>query len=228
MRLMKYLSRAVGINPNQAGFFIRKGRVSIDGIKVTDPRIEVTDDQDIVFDGNPIVMPEYRYFIMHKPIGYVCKDKDHKDRSVLQLLADNDADHKYYFLDFLAPDSSGLVVFGDDVRWATRTKFKSTNIKQCFKIVLGSDISDRQLDTLRATFQPVDTRSKKLFVNIDRIDHKTLMLTSGGNHMHKFRSELALVDNAVIELCRLRLGRLVLGDMPEGHYTKLIGEEPGI
>ena len=44
---------------NQAGYFIRKKRVSVDGKIISDPDFEILDSNRITFDGKPISIIEH-------------------------------------------------------------------------------------------------------------------------------------------------------------------------
>ncbi|MEM7501174.1 MAG: S4 domain-containing protein [Pseudomonadota bacterium] len=122
VRLSKFLSLAVAMSRNQAKFFIRKGRLSVDGNAITDPEFDVADTSDVVFDGKPISIAAHQYVLMHKPASYSCTTKSTEYPSVLELLNDRPEDRYYYFANVLAPEATGLVLFSDDARWTSRIK----------------------------------------------------------------------------------------------------------
>ena len=122
MRLIKYLTLAVAMSRNQAGYFIRKKRVSVDGKIISDPDFEILDSNQITFDGKPISIIEHQYIILNKPKGYVCATKDGDYKTVLNLLDCRIKESECYFANILSPEVSGLVLISDDIRWASKMR----------------------------------------------------------------------------------------------------------
>ena len=88
MRLSKFLTLSVAMSRNQAKFFIRKGRVSVDGKVVTDPNSDLANDSHVIFDGKRISIVGYKYIVLHKPRSYVCAIGDTEFASALELIDD--------------------------------------------------------------------------------------------------------------------------------------------
>ncbi|MDK7226056.1 S4 domain-containing protein, partial [Proteus mirabilis] len=73
MRLDKFLSQQLGISRNLVARELRAGLVTIDGEMVKTGATKITPEQEVAYDGNvltQILGP--RYFMLNKPIGYVC------------------------------------------------------------------------------------------------------------------------------------------------------------
>ncbi|MEM9173285.1 MAG: S4 domain-containing protein [Pseudomonadota bacterium] len=117
MRASKFLSICVAMSRNQAKFFIRKGRLAVNGEVITDPYFELPDDCEVHFDGKPISITDYRYVVLHKPMAFVCATRSAEHASVFELIPDWPDDHYGYFANVLAPEQSGLVLLSDDAPW---------------------------------------------------------------------------------------------------------------
>src|SRR5689334_19125965 len=89
-RLQKILSRAGTSSRRMAETLIQGGRVQVNGETVT--RLGTTADprrDKILVDGQSLVFPEFLYFILHKPIGFVSTLKDPEGRpTIRELLRD--------------------------------------------------------------------------------------------------------------------------------------------
>jgi len=109
MRLSKFLSLSVAMSRNQAKFFIRKGRLSVDGTVVTDPEFDLVESNRVVFDGKPIAMAGFQYIVLHKPLSYACVAKGSEPPSVLTLLNADSDERYFYYANVLGPDATGLV-----------------------------------------------------------------------------------------------------------------------
>ena len=148
MRLIKYLTLAVAMSRNQAGYFIRKKRVSVDGKIISDPDFEILDSNQITFDGKPISIIEHQYIILNKPKGYVCATKDGDYKTVLNLLDCRIKESECYFANILSPEVSGLVLISDDIRWASKMRQRLQK-KICeYQIHLKHMVDNADLDDL--------------------------------------------------------------------------------
>src|SRR5215471_19671326 len=86
-RLQKILSRAGMSSRRTAETLIQAGRVRVNGETVT--RLGTTADprrDTILLDGQPLIFPEFLYFIIHKPIGFVSTLKDPEGRPTIREL----------------------------------------------------------------------------------------------------------------------------------------------
>jgi len=64
--------------------WIHEGRVRVNGRLVKNPEIWVSWPSDsITLDGEPIVAPERRFFLFHKPKGYITTHSDEKGRKTI-------------------------------------------------------------------------------------------------------------------------------------------------
>ena len=107
MRLQKYLARCGVASRRAAEVMIREGRVTVDGLAVTDMGRQVTGTERIAVDGQPVVPEERKvYVVLHKPEGYVCTVRDPQGRpTVMALVAD--LKERVYPVGRLDWDSSG-------------------------------------------------------------------------------------------------------------------------
>lgn len=80
MRLDKFLSQQLGISRALIARELRAKRVTVDGEIVKSGAHKLTPEQEVAFDGQVLEQIHGpRYFMLHKPEGYVCStdDPDH-------------------------------------------------------------------------------------------------------------------------------------------------------
>lgn len=79
IRLDKYLADMGCGTRSQVKQMIRKGQVEINGEKIKKPEQKITTAQDrVCVAGKEIRYEKYRYYLLHKPAGYVSATTDNR------------------------------------------------------------------------------------------------------------------------------------------------------
>ena len=114
MRLQKYLALCGVASRRTAEKMIAEGRVTVDGVKVTEMGVQVEVGQDIRVDGKLVTPEPEKYYIMyHKPAGEVTTASDPEGRAtVLDKFRDFPA--RLYPVGRLDYDSEGLLLLTND------------------------------------------------------------------------------------------------------------------
>ena len=80
VRLDKFLADAGKGTRSEVKKFIQKGLVQVNGRTVKKPEQKITEEDRVELLGNPVSMaPEFVYYILHKPAGYVSATEDRYD-----------------------------------------------------------------------------------------------------------------------------------------------------
>ena len=88
VRLDKFLADAGAGTRSEVKKYIQKGKVQVNGVPVKKPEIKVSEEDEVVLDGNRISQaPEFVYYLLHKPAGYVSATEDKRDKTVMELVA---------------------------------------------------------------------------------------------------------------------------------------------
>ena len=224
MRLSKFLSLSVAMSRNQAKFFIRKGRLSVDGTVVTDPEFDLVESNRVVFDGKPIVMAGFQYIVLHKPLSYACVAKGSEPPSVLTLLNADSDERYFYYANVLGPNATGLVLLSDDARWTQRIKRRLLKKLRVYRVGIREPLGDDGFQAAREALLALTADSAASVTDLQRRDDRTLVVTMGHAGMDSIRDRFASVGVAIETLHLQQLGRLSLGDVAEGEYLQL-GED---
>lgn len=84
MRLDKFIAQQLGVSRAIAGREIRASRVTVDGDIVKDSAFKLQPEHQVEYDGNTLTQQNGpRYFMLHKPEGYVCSTDDPDHPTVL-------------------------------------------------------------------------------------------------------------------------------------------------
>ncbi|MBG10597.1 MAG: hypothetical protein CMD92_05455 [Gammaproteobacteria bacterium] len=221
MRLSKFLSLYIAMSRNQARFFIKKGRVSVNGDVITDPNFGLTDTDRVVFDGKPVSIAAHKYFLLHKPATYVCLVKHKKYASALELLNERLEDHYYYFANVLGPELAGLVLLSDDARWTSRMQRRLLK-KPCVYHARSKERfgQDKYEQIKSAWLVPSESKTGRI-TEIKKQDERTLVLSTSLPQVQGMTEIFSSVDLSLDALRLQQLGRLSLGSLAEGEYLEL-------
>ena len=225
MRLSKFLTLSVAMSRNQAKFFIRKGRVSVDGKVVTDPNSDLANDSHVIFDGKQISIVGYKYIVLHKPRSYVCAIGDTEFASALELIDDRWEEKSYYFANALGPEQTGLVLLSDDARWANRMRRRLSRKTCVYRLRSTNFVSEDQIRLVKETFSNASDNQTEMIIDIEKQHEKLLLLSLNLNHVQMALNILGSFSLVMDSLHLLQLGMLRLGDLKEGDYLELTESE---
>ena len=113
MRLDRFLTESLGLTRSQAGRIIRSGEVLVNGMVTKSAATQVGEQDVVAFDGQMLQQIGPRYFMLHKPEGYVCSNDDPEHPTVLMLF-DEPALGKLHCAGRLDLDTTGLLLVTDD------------------------------------------------------------------------------------------------------------------
>ena len=117
VRLQKLLAEA-GLGSRRAcEEFIEAGRVAVDGEVVTRLGTQVDPStQQVSVDGERLKLERKQYFLVNKPVGYLCTNADPRGRPrVIDLFPPNGP--RLYTVGRLDENSRGLLLVTNDGEW---------------------------------------------------------------------------------------------------------------
>ena len=77
VRLDKFLADAGAGTRSEVKKYIQKGKVQVNGITAKKPELKVSETDEVILDGTGVSKaPEFVYYLLHKPAGYVSATED--------------------------------------------------------------------------------------------------------------------------------------------------------
>lgn len=228
IRLDKYLADMGCGTRSQVKQMIRKGQVEINGEKIKKPEQKITTAQDrVCVAGKEIRYEKYRYYLLHKPAGYVSATTDNRDKTVLELLPEN-IRRELFPVGRLDKDTEGLLLLTNDGELAHRLLSPKKHVDKTYYARIDGKVDE---EDRRAFLQGVDigdetnTAPAKLEI-LKSSDISEILLTIQEGRFHQVKRMFQARDKQVIYLKRMTMGPLVLGDdLPKGNYRELCEEE---
>ncbi len=236
-RLQKVLAHAGVASRRACEQLIADGRVSVDGITVTEAGVRVDPlTQEIRVDGSRILTnPELITLMLHKPAGVVTTMEDPEGRpTVAQYGRDYLAEHpelpdslRLVHVGRLDTETEGLLLLSNDGELSHRLMNPSFEIAKTYVAIVEGQVEPWVPRKLRRGIELEDGEAKADRVTVKdsgpRGSIVEITLHSGKNRI--VRRMLDAVGHPVTRLARTRLGPLRLGNLRPGQTRPLSGEE---
>ena len=222
MRLIKFLTLSVAMSRNQAKFFIKRGRVSVNGKAKTDPDFELIDSSQVLFDGKPISIIEHQYIVLHKPPSYECASTNQQNKSILELIKNLSEKRSYHFANILAPELTGIVLLSDDIRWVSRMRLRLQKKTWIYQVRLINNANEVILEQLKSALSENEITPT---IEIDERDKRSILLHLSQTQGTEIVTILASLNLKIATLQLKQIGRLNLGELKEGDYLELMENE---
>ena len=222
MRLGKYLAHSGVASRRKAETIIAAGRVRVDGQTVTDPAYGVEIGDDIRVDGHAVVPEGREVWMVNKPLDVISTaDEPGKRMAVVDLV---DSPARLYPVGRLDADSTGLMLLSNDGELANRLTHPRYGVAKTYRVRTRNEISDDDLDRLRAGVVLEDGRT--LPAEVRRLADDAFDITIGEGRNRQVRRMVEAVGNRVTGLERISFGSLRLGRLGVGKARLL--DEPEV
>jgi len=226
-RLSKALAAAGVASRRHCEELIFAGKVSVNGEIVKVPQTLVTWGDDVILVDNQKVKGEEKkfYFILNKPKGYICSNtRVGSKKIVLDLF--KAIPERVFTVGRLDRDTTGLILVTNDGHFANKVIHPSSNLSKEYIVKTSQEISHEHLVMISKGTYVEDTWITPVKVSKIRKGTLKVVVKEG-----KKREVRLLVENAglqIVELSRVRIGGLLLGNVPEGKFVEMTETEKKI
>lgn len=222
MRLQKFLSTAGFSSRRKAETFILEGRVSVNGVVITELGSKIDPQSDRVeVDGKPITVEQpLIYIAINKPKGVVTSCEQKNDRIIMDLI---DISERVYPVGRLDKDSSGLLLLTNDGRLHHRLSHPSFDHEKEYEITVASPIPDGALKHMEKGLPMMGTKTRPARIKRLSPQRFRMVLQEGKNR--QIRRMLRKVGHQVTDLKRIRVANIRLGNLAEGAWRYLSARE---
>lgn len=227
MRINKYIAACGKCSRRKADELIKGGRVTVNGKKIHD-FMDIDPDADKVFlDGEQISLEKTKYYIaLNKPRGFISAVSDDRERrSVSELTADLEA--RLYPVGRLDYNTSGLLLMTNDGDFANKVMHPRNNIFKTYRVLVSGVVDKKSLSKLASGVELEDgmtapAKAELLGVN-DSCSEVSISICEGRNR--QVRRMFEALGYKVLDLKRVSIGSIKLGNLPEGKWRHLTAAE---
>jgi len=228
LRLNRYIS-VCGIASRRKGeVIIRDGRITVNGVVITDPACNVDPEKDSVsLDATPVIFtPKRRYYVLNKPAGVIVSRGDTHGRStVFDLLGD---DTKGVFpVGRLDADTTGILLLTDDGDLAYRLTHPSYGVEKIYRAEVTGMVTKKDIHTLGEGILLDDGPSAPAYMTLqDSSSEGSLVeIVMHEGRKRQVRRMLREIGHPVRVLERVSFCGITAGNLPLGAYRPLTGDE---
>ncbi len=223
-RIAKVLARHGVASRREAERFIEAGRVTVNGKIIDSPALNVTEKDQITFDGKPLAEREPpRIWLYHKPPGVVTTTKDEKGRPTVFAGLPEDMP-RVMSIGRLDLNSEGLLLLTNDGDIKRKLELPSTGWLRKYRVRIHGSPQDTDFDPLRKGVTVEDgEKFGEMTVSLDRQQGRnawvTLSLREGRNR--EIRRAMEAIGLKVNRLIRVSYGPFRLGDLKPGSVEEV-------
>lgn len=225
-RIQKAMADMGLCSRRQAEQIILEGRVKLNGRPVVlGDKMDMNEDV-LSVDGQTVRRQrkkEYKYYMLHKPRGYITTARDDRGRKTVMELV-KDIPVRVYPVGRLDKDSEGMLLFTNDGDLANALTHPSHQIAKMYRVTVHPKASEEQIIALTDGVY-LDDGTKTLPAVIRVVaedDNRTVMemsIKEGKNR--QIRRMCDAVGLQVARLSRKSVGAVKLGMLAPGKYREL-------
>ena len=227
IRLQKAIADSGFCSRRKAEEYISKGKVFVNGIKITELGTKVTDKDEIVVDGNALASEEKEYHVLYKPRGVISSTKDDKGRkTVIDFFPSN---KRLYPIGRLDYDTTGVILITNDGEFANLMMHPKNMIQKTYIAKLKGIIDGYSIKKIKSGIIIDGVKCIPDRIKLKSVDKKSntciveIIVHEGKNHEVKRIFED--VGYEVIKLKRESFGFVTLSGLSSGKSRKLTKKE---
>lgn len=227
MRLDKFLSQNGCGTRSEVKNLIKKKQVFVNGVLCVSSDCNIAPDKDIItLKGTVVNNHLERTYILNKPAGYVCADKDDKFPTVFDLF-DSAESNNLHCIGRLDKDTEGLLLLTTDGELnhfltSPKNEIPKTYLVNCLKSVTDEDL----VKLSEGVKIGEDEFTGKALVKRGTSDNEIYLTITEGK-FHEVKRMLQTTANKVLDLKRVSYDFLSLDNenLSLGEYRLLTKEE---
>lgn len=225
IRLDKAVSQVTDLSRAQVKRAAKAERITVNGQVVTDAASKVCESDTLCLDGEPLLEPGPRYFMLHKPLGYVSATKDSEHPTVLDLL-DEPNKQKLHIAGRLDIDTTGLVLLTDDGQWSHKVTSPRHHCDKTYYAHLAERIDESAVEKFAKGVWLDNEKKRTKPARLEILYANEVRITISEGRYHQVKRMFAALGNRVLELHRERIGDIFLDeDLEPGDYRLLTEQE---
>ncbi len=229
MRLDKFISTTTILSRAEAKKRIKKG-ILINNVLVKSPDYKVDEFNDqVIIDGVRLVYQKFIYIMMNKPKDTVSATEDAIEKTVVDILNEEDRIQKVFPVGRLDKDTEGLMLLTNDGDLAHRLISPKKNVEKKYYVEVNGELKNEHLEVVKKGVILEDGyRCKPARLEIldssESSSKANIYITEG--KFHQVKRMMKSLGVTVTYLKRLSIGNLSLDkNLKLGEYRYLTDEE---
>ena len=232
MRLDKFLANSGIGTRKEVKIILKKGKIKVNEKIVKDAKMQVDEiKDDVKIEGEKITYKPFVYIMMNKPSGVISATEDGKHKTVIDLLCKKYKNYKVFPVGRLDIDTEGLLLLTNDGVLAHNLLSPKKHVDKKYYVELKEPLTIEKKKILENGIKLEEnfvTKKAKIEI-IDKdedIEVNSVFITISEGKFHQVKRMFKFVENEVLYLKRVKMGKLLLPeDLKLGEYRELSEEE---
>lgn len=230
LRIDKMLSNTGVGSRKQIKTDARKGYIEVNGaIEKDSSRIIDTEIDTVKYNGEIIKYTQYIYLMMNKPRGVVSATEDNYDKTVIELLKDEEKLYKPFPVGRLDKDSEGLLLITNDGKLSHELLSPRKHVDKTYYVEVTEEVTEDDVTAFEKGVILKEDNYKTLPAKLQIIESgypSICLVTIREGKFHQVKRMFNAVNNEVTYLKRISMGSLKLDDsLKTGQYRHLTEKE---
>lgn len=224
IRLQKFMADCGIASRRKCEEIILQGKVMVNGIKITELGTKVTDGDEISVNGE-IIKKVFKkiYIALNKPTGYITSVSDEFDRSTVMNLIEDEIFTRVYPVGRLDFDTEGLLIMTNDGDLTYKLTHPRHTIYKTYVATLNDFPHPKDIEKLKKGVVIDGKKTQQPKVNWLKDNIVEISISEGRNR--QVRKMFEAIGYEVVNLKRISIGNLVLGNIPLGRWRHLSNAE---
>ena len=232
MRLDKFLANSRIGTRKEVKIILKKGKIKVNEKIVKDAKMQVDEiKDDVKLEGEKITYKPFVYIMMNKPSGVISATEDGKHKTVIDLLCEKYKNYKVFPVGRLDIDTEGLLLLTNDGVLAHNLLSPKKHVDKKYYVELKEPLTIEKKKILENGIKLEEnfvTKKAKIEI-IDKdedIEVNSVFITISEGKFHQVKRMFKFVENEVLYLKRVKMGKLLLPEnLKLGEYRELSEEE---
>ena len=229
VRLQKYIAMCGKASRRGAEQMITDGRVRVNGERVVQlgTKVEIGADT-VAVDGVELTAVKKKYYIMlNKPAGYLSTVSDDFDRPTVIDLLSEEIKTRIFPVGRLDYETEGLLLMTNDGDFAYRVTHPKFELGKTYVATVGAGLTIAGLNKLRRGVRLEEFKTSPAEVELvnSEANKAVVKITIHEGKNRQVRRMFEAIGCRVLDLKRISIGRVELGNLPEGRWRYLTSHE---
>lgn len=227
MRLDKYAAYAAK-SRKEIKKLITGGKVSVNGKIIKDAGFNVKEEDNVLVDGIPFKYREFIYLLMNKPAGVVSATYDPRQKTVIDLISEEDKRFEPFPVGRLDIDTTGMLILTNDGKMSHALLSPLKKVPKKYVAEVDGDITDTDIKEFENGIL-LDDGYKTLPAVLNPIGERIGEVTISEGKFHQVKRMFAHCKKHVLNLRRVEFASLKMDEsLKEGEYRHLTEEEMSV
>ncbi len=228
LRLQRFLSMC-GLGSRRAcERLMADGRVKVNGKTVLEPGTRVSDGDSVSLDDRFVRPLERCYYVLNKPPGTLCVDKDSRGRTYVVDLIPGAREQGCFPVGRLDLDTTGLIIITNDGELSNRIAHPRYDISKTYRAVVSDTVPERDIKGMERGVG-LEDGSFVRDINVLSIKRhprgREVLLSIHEGRRHIVKRLFMATGCRVLELERTRIGGLRLEGLKLGRWKRFGPDE---